>query len=73
MMARYINGSRIHEPSGLPVENVSCPGCGFVYGYRKRTVCPECQECSECCRCPEPRPARISGKKMIEDLLENGL
>jgi len=72
-MARYENGSRIHEPSGLPVEHVSCPGCGYVYGYRARKVCPECQECSECCPCADPKPARITGKEMIAQILENGV
>jgi hypothetical protein len=72
-MARHVDGYEIHEGSGLPREYVSCPHCGFVYGYQRRKVCPECQECSKCCPCPEPKPARVTGKEMIDQIVKHGL
>lgn len=39
----------IDEEYGLPLEEISCPGCGRSY-KRQRTVCRNCQECKSCCK-----------------------
>jgi hypothetical protein len=33
---------------GVPVEEISCPGCGRKYGHHKTKVDINSQECSSC-------------------------
>lgn len=57
----------IHPTWGVPKEDVSCPGCGHVYGHHRTTVCSECEECSSCCQCEAPN--HIPAKVAIENFL----
>jgi hypothetical protein len=53
----------IVEKWGLPKEEVSCPSCGRIYGYRRTKVCVECEECEPCCK---KRPInKCSGLKHV--------
>ena len=59
----------IHPVWGRPIEDVSCPGCGKVYGHDGTTVCTQCEECSSCCkerRCPTP--TTITADEFVESL-----
>ena len=56
------HGEQIDKETGLPREYVSCPSCGFMYGYQNRMACVACNECSKCCRCCPP--VFISGHEM---------
>jgi len=33
---------------GIPVDEISCPGCGRKYGHHKTKVDIDSQECSKC-------------------------
>ena len=41
---------KINEKYGVPEEDVSCPGCGQIYGHHNTKVCKRCEECSSCCK-----------------------
>lgn len=38
----------IDKKYGIPVEEISCPGCGRKYGHHKTKVDIVSQECSAC-------------------------
>lgn len=38
----------IDKKYGIPVEEISCPGCGRKYGHHKTKVDINSQECSKC-------------------------
>lgn len=44
-----MNPHNIHPKWGVPNEDVSCTGCGQLYGTKNRKVCRVCYECSHCC------------------------
>jgi hypothetical protein len=54
----------------VPDEEVSCPGCGKLYGHDQTTVCKVCEECSAChpsavCKKPE----LVAAETFVEGLL----
>lgn len=57
----------IDQEFGIPVEEISCPGCGRTY-KQARTVCSKCEECKRCCRCEAPKhvPARMFIRELLE-------
>ena len=40
--------NNIDKKYGVPIENISCPGCGKKYGYYNRKVDINSEECSKC-------------------------
>lgn len=38
----------IDKKYGIPVEEISCPGCGRKYGHHRTKVDINSQECSKC-------------------------
>ena len=38
----------IDKKYGIPVDEISCPGCGRKYGHHKTMVDINSQECSKC-------------------------
>ena len=60
-----LTGCWIDTDYGVPVEYISCPGCGKKY---RGKVCDECEECSKCCQCETPR--LIPATEMIQKILE---
>lgn len=38
----------IDKKYGIPVEEISCPGCGRKYGHHKTKVDIDSEECSAC-------------------------
>lgn len=57
----------IDEDTGLPVEDVSCAGCGMRYGAYRRKVCVSCHECSACCMCQPGRQILMASNKYIRE------
>lgn len=51
----------------VPIEEISCPGCGQRYGHHNTKVCEECAECSTCCWCDDK--TLISPEEFIEEVI----
>lgn len=58
----------IVEEYGMPRKDISCPGCGRVYGAYNRRVCINCEECSKCCNCGDS--GFVSASQFIKHLQE---
>lgn len=62
----------INKKYGIPVEEISCPGCGQKYGHHNTKVDINSQECSACAK--EFRRVKdldlVSAKEFIENILE---
>lgn len=55
----------------VPVEEISCPGCGRRYGHHKTTVDTISQECSSCVKKFEYTEFNfVSSTDFIEQILE---
>lgn len=53
---------------------ISCPGCGYMYGYQKRKVCTNCEECNVCHEQNNcDIPAFVNGIQYRDKILNNGL
>lgn len=54
----------------VPLEEISCPGCGRKYGHHKTKVDTISQECSSCVKEFNYEEYNlISAKEFIEDIL----
>ena len=62
-------GLEIDPAVGIPVEQVSCPGCGKPYKTRQQ-VCETCEECERCCRCSTNKQKLIPSSQMIAKCVE---
>lgn len=55
----------------VPVEEISCPGCGRRYGHHKTTVDTLTQECSSCVKNFGYKEFNfVSDKEFIEQILQ---
>jgi len=55
----------------IPVEEISCPGCGRKYGHHKTTVDTISQECSACVKqWGYEKFNLVDAKYFIETILE---
>jgi hypothetical protein len=54
----------------VPVEEISCPGCGQKYGHHNTNVDLISQECSKCCKSRDDVVEMVSAKFFIESILE---
>jgi hypothetical protein len=61
----FVDGERIDGVLGVPVEMVSCPGCGKKY-RRGTYVCANCQECKSCHTCKEPELVKVDDDFLLE-------
>lgn len=63
---------QIDRKYGIPVEEISCPGCGLKYGHHKTKVCSHCNECSKCCWCKDRNetPNLMNADIFIQEILE---
>ena len=41
---------KIDNKYKIPIEEISCPGCGLKYGHHNTKVDLISQECSKCCK-----------------------
>ena len=62
-------GLKIDGTYGVPVEFLSCPGCGKKYAKTK-TYCTICEECKSCCRCAKPNVIPVTDE-LLTKLAEN--
>ena len=54
----------------VPLEEISCPGCGRKYGHHKTKVDTISQECSSCVKEFKYKEYNlVSSKEFIEDIL----
>jgi hypothetical protein len=61
----------IDKKYGVPVEEISCPGCGRKYGHHKTSVDIISQECSACVKEFGYKEYQfISSTEFIEEVLE---
>lgn len=55
---------------GIPVDEISCPGCGRKYGHHKTKVDIKSEECSACCKeCNREGVELVDAKYFIEKIL----
>ena len=67
----YVDGERVNAATGIPVDFISCPGCGKKY-RRGGYVCVNCDECKACHKdnpCEEPKFRKVDDD-FLQDLLE---
>lgn len=56
---------------GVPVEEISCPGCGMKYGHHRTKVDTISQECSTCVkRLGYAETHFVSSQEFIENYLQ---
>ena len=60
----------IDKKYGVPVEHISCPGCGQKYGHHNTKVDLNSQECSSCAKERGGELNLVSAKDFIENILE---
>ena len=61
----------INEKYGIPVEEISCPGCGRIYGHHNTKVDINSQECSACVKLFGYKDVElVDAKYYIETILE---
>lgn len=60
----------IDKKYGVPVEQISCPGCGQKYGHHNTKVDLNSQECSTCAKERGEPVELVSAKIFIEDILD---
>ena len=60
----------IDKKYGVPVEEISCPGCGQKYGHHNTKVDINTQECSSCAKERGEELNLTSAKDFIENILE---
>ena len=53
----------------IPLEEISCPGCGQKYGHHNTKVDIVSQECSKCCKSRDEEVEMVSAKFFIESVL----
>jgi acetate kinase len=56
---------KIDKTYGIPVENISCPGCGRRYGHHRTSVDTITHECSSCVK-GNKEVELVSAKEFIE-------
>lgn len=56
----------------IPLEYISCPGCGRKYGHHKTKVDTISEECSACCKewRPKEKVNLVDATYFIEKILE---
>lgn len=55
----------------IPIEEISCPGCGRKYGHHRTKVDINSQECSSCCKEYNLEDVKlVDAKYFIEEILE---
>lgn len=59
----------IDKKYGVPVEEISCPGCGQKYGHHNTKVDLNSQECSSCAKERGEPVELITAKEFIEKIL----
>jgi len=65
------NMYNIDKIYGIPVEEISCPGCGQRYGHHNTKVDINSEECSSCAKRFGYTPIElVSAKEFIEDYLD---
>lgn len=61
---------RIDSKYGIPVEEISCPGCGQKYGHHNTKVDKISQECSTCVKKFGYKEVElVESKEFIEKIL----
>lgn len=60
----------IDKKYGVPVENISCPGCGQKYGHHNTKVDVNTEECSKCAKDRGGELNLVTAKEFIEETLE---
>lgn len=60
----------IDKKYGIPVEEISCPGCGQKYGHHKTKVDVISQECSKCAKDRGDDVKLVSAETFIEEYLD---
>jgi hypothetical protein len=67
-----VDGMKIDGVLGVPVEFISCPGCGKKYTVCK-TVCKDCDECQRCHdgRCTKPDFVKVDDA-FLQEMAEKG-
>lgn len=62
---------KIDKKYSIPVELISCPGCGLRYGHHRTKVDVISQECSECVKKRGFKDTDfVSAKYFIENVLD---
>lgn len=60
----------IDKKYGIPVEEISCPGCGRKYGHHKTKVDIKSEECSACInKFPREDVELVDAEYFIEKIL----
>lgn len=61
----------IDDKYRVPIEEISCPGCGRKYGHHKTKVDTISQECSKCVSDFRYKEFNlVSAKEFIEEILQ---
>jgi len=60
----------IDEKYGVPVDEISCPGCGKKYGHHNTKVDTISQECSKCVHSLNKEVKLVDATYFIEQILE---
>ena len=61
----------IDKKYGIPIKEISCPGCGRKYGHHKTKVDLNSEECSSCCKQYNRENVElVEAKYFIEEILE---
>lgn len=53
----------------VPLEEISCPGCGQIYGHHNTKVDLNSSECSTCVRYRNDKTDFVTAKEFIENIL----
>lgn len=60
----------IDKKYGVPLEEISCPGCGQKYGHHNTKVDLNTQECSSCAKERGVKLNLVTVQYFIETILE---
>ncbi len=60
---------KIDKKYGVPIEEISCPGCGLKYGHHKTKVDINSQECSICAKKCYINIKLVTAEYFIEKIL----
>lgn len=69
---------RIDSAYLVPIEDISCPGCGQRFGHHGSLSCTDCEECSSCHKgrgisFPCAGGEALKGPEMIRFVMEKNL